>query len=292
MTRTAQLLDTVQVFTGDVNPAETRIYVRLPAAAVPENCRLAGSVIGPTCAYSHTLSAAVPLVDRGREPALLAEAIVPDACFWSPELPFLYQLRIELRQGGDLLEAIQRPIGIKPLGVWKNRLLYAKKTIVLRAARFEPALPEIVSACHEAEVTLLAVDPSDELLQRASQLGAWIIAYLRDARELARLSRWPAAAIAVLPHNSQLDGALEFQARNLLLAQSMRLGDPVASWAELGICPREDAVALAGQLSMPLIAAGSLDRDVAIGAVRTECDHLQRDLAGQGEFAGYLVGDV
>src|SRR5258707_3368942 len=102
--------DHTEIFFGDANHAEARIYARLAIDKRMLDCRLTGRVIGPACEYAHTLSATIPLVskrpanvDSQNAPALLAEAIVPDPCFWSTELPFLYEVRFELRRGTELL---------------------------------------------------------------------------------------------------------------------------------------------------------------------------------------------
>src|SRR5690349_18880485 len=110
------MLEQVEIFSGDSNNAVARVYARLEMAGLPPDCSLAGRVVGPTCEYSHTLMATVPFTPRrsldGDAAPLLAEAIVPDPCFWSQDLPFLYQAEIELRRGGELLGVVSRTFGI------------------------------------------------------------------------------------------------------------------------------------------------------------------------------------
>src|SRR5262245_28286526 len=101
----ADLLSELEVFFGDASTAEARVYARMVACHDASDCRLSGAVIGPQCDYARTLSTTVPLVDirqistKHGANVLLAEAIVPDPCFWSAEVPLLYLVEVELWRG-------------------------------------------------------------------------------------------------------------------------------------------------------------------------------------------------
>src|SRR5437762_11436315 len=94
------LANRIDLFFGDANPAVARIYLRLRgafAAGVVENASVLARLIGPFCDFAETLPLKVPFVQLGSEPgsdALIAEAILPDPNFWTPELPFLYRAEI------------------------------------------------------------------------------------------------------------------------------------------------------------------------------------------------------
>src|SRR5689334_16460036 len=109
-------LDCVHVFCGAADQALARVYARLTWTTGGSEYRLGGAVTGPSCLYSETLSAHFPLVDRGPGPALLAEAAIPDPCFWSDELPFLYRIDVELKRGDAVVDRARRWLGIKRLG--------------------------------------------------------------------------------------------------------------------------------------------------------------------------------
>lgn len=82
--------------------------------------QLSGTITGPRLEGSRTLPATVRLVSvrRGYTPA--AEAVLPDPCFWSPELPFLYDVAVELRRGEDVLESAEFSIALHPKRVEKQ----------------------------------------------------------------------------------------------------------------------------------------------------------------------------
>lgn len=299
------MLGRLDIFFGDANNAEARVYARLPSAGLPAGCTLSGNITGPTCEYSHTLSATIPLAARGATataaelPPILAEAIVPDPCFWSGELPFLYLANVELRQGDEVLGSRQRSFGIRPLGVLRRRLIFEGRPWVPRAAQLQE-LPEAPLAnWREADLTMYVKKPTEDLLSDASRLGVVLIIELwgnaASMPEKVRwLAQWPAACIAVLRSEQPLDRAIRALCPNLLLAAYCGVGDAlsVADWADLVICEEasaEDFAVRTRGVAKPVLAlrhAGWRDQPADL---RRECDRLQRDLAGREEFAGYVV---
>jgi len=300
-------LDRIEVFFGEANNAEARVYARLEFTKAPGDCRLAGRVIGPTCEYAHTLSAAIPLIMKrlpanaitAQPPALLAEAVVPDPCFWSAELPFLYRVEVELHRGTELLAKTQRLFGIRPLGAVRRRLVFEAKPWVPRGMNLGGVPQAPLSEWRAADLAMVVECPSETLCGDASRLGALVVAEIVGSppvleSEVQRLSRWPAVVIAVLNSTTPLDAGIRTKARNLLLAQSFGPGTAIepAAWADVSICEGGDAADLsrrAVSCRIPVIARRPAAwRDDLVQA-RGECDLLQRELAGTGDFAGYFV---
>jgi hypothetical protein len=299
------MLERLEVFFGDANNAAARVYARLASAGLPAACTLTGSVVGPTCEQSHTLTATIPFAARraaviaDEMPPLLAEAIVPDPCFWSGELPFLYQAKLELRHGNELLANEQRPFGIRPLGALRRRLIFDGRPWVPRAVQ-AGELPEApLVDWREADLAMYVEKPTEELCSNASRLGVVLIVEAwGDATSLIEqvqwLAKWPAVCIAVLRSERPLDRPIRWSCPNLLLAAHCGVGDAVSvpDWADLIVCEDASADELAVRtqgVAKPVLAlrhAGWRDQP---SDARRECDHLQRDLAGRGEFAGYVV---
>lgn len=308
-------LDQLEIFFGDANNAEARIYARLPCNAAPSGSKLAGRVVGPQCAYASTLSASIGInpkrpqmeaanvasgaAPRAPGPDLLAEAIVPDPCFWSPELPFLYRVEVELREGADLLASTAHPLGIRPLGARGRKLLLEGKPWVVRGVEQSAVPPAELNHWRAVDTAMVVEAPSDELCAEASRLGAWLLARIDGdavqlAAELRRLARWPCVAMIVVEAGAELPEAAVRRARNVLLAQHFGPGAAVApaAWAEAVVCEDSDPAVFASRssgASLPVIAqqAGRWHDDLS--AARRACDELQRALAGHGDFAGYLV---
>lgn len=298
-------LEQLDVFSGEANNAEARVYARLAGEGLPPGAQLSGRVIGPSCAYAQTLSAAIRLTPKqtpsnALEPApLLAEAIVPDPCFWSAEMPFLYRVEVEVRSGDHAPAAAERTLGIRPLGARGKKLILEGRPWVVRAIHNLQLPASNLSAWHAADAVMAVEDPDDELCREASRLGVWLAAWIspradRVEAELRRLSRWPCVALAVLDSEAELSAAARTAARNLLLAQHVGPGARLApaDWADAAICEDDDVERLAARAApciKPVLALrrGSWHDDLA--AARRACDQLQRDLAGRGDFAGYVT---
>ncbi len=143
-------LDALEVFFGDANPAEARVYAR-----TANEKSITGQLTGPECEFAKTLPARIPFSplagNRG-----ISEAIIPDPCFWTPELPFLYRAQLDV--GGDRTERI---IGIRRFGVRDRHLHFDGKRFVLRAVRTHQF--EIASKfARETWTALIVENPSDE----------------------------------------------------------------------------------------------------------------------------------
>ncbi|MEX0938884.1 MAG: hypothetical protein WDZ59_13565 [Pirellulales bacterium] len=284
----------VRVFFGDASPAAANVYAQA-SGDLPPDARLTGSVGGPTCAYARTLAATMPLRDRGPGPTPLAEAIVPDPCFWTPELPYLYQVDVELRRGEQLIARQRHLLGIRPLAVRGSDLRLAGTRWVLRGAMRDAVDERPLAAWHAAGAAMLVTNPDDALCDEASRVGVLVIARLSGDRasceqELARVARWPAVGVAVL---DEWDGQAP-RPRNLLLAQRRDATDnePVAPWADLALCEggsADDLIRFVRECRVPCLTRRRGGPYESIQEARRACDLLQRDLAPHADPCGFFV---
>ena len=170
---------------------------------------------------------------------------------------------------------------------------------MIRAVHAAQARNCTLNAWREADAAMIADDPDETLCGEASRLGVWLAAWLsapaeRIEAELARLSRWPCLALAVLDSKVELSAPARSAARNLPLAQRFGPGEPVApaEWADAAICEDDDSDRLATRAvscEKPVLALRRGGRFDDLAAARRACDELQRTLAGRGEFAGYIT---
>ena len=290
----ADFSERLEIFFGDASDALCRVYARLRGPAAGRVGQLMGSLTGPTCAYSQTLGATFQLVDRGPGDSLLAEATVPDPCFWSPEMPHVYAARVEWTHDGHSLASATRLLGLRPLGAHGQKLYFGGKRWVLRGVRAEGPPPVDLAAWHECGAAMIVANPDDALCQEASRLGVLLVAELTasEAREIRRLSRWPAVGVVTLPGGMHLD--LHGLRHNLLLAERFAGGQPLLPqpWAHLAVCQVDEPSEAGGRIAncvIPVIAARPEATLSSLAAGRALCDRLQSDLAGSCDPAGYIV---
>jgi hypothetical protein len=300
----------LDLFFGEASPATCRVYARLARNAdVPADLELAGTLRGPRCEYAQTLSAATPLVDLGRGSTPLAQAILPDPCFWSPELPYLYDARVELRRCGEVLDVVERPFGIRPLGAAGAQFRLCGKPWVLRGAMPAEAPPTDLTPWHTTETALMIEHPGDALCAEASRLGVLMMAVVRRqhaelaelAHELRRLARWPAVGMAVLADAAAAQSIdkswLRGIAPNLVIGRMIDPAQPaqLQGWEQFVVAPlrHEEPLDRLAQLvtrwRVPIVALQSGESHTGVVEARASCDRLQARLSAIGQLAGYAV---
>jgi glycosyl hydrolase family 2 len=288
----------LNVFYGELTTSRALVYARLPRPADRADWKLRGQIRGPRCQIAQTLPLSAPLVDLGPGPTLLAQALVPEPCFWSPDIPAIYDLTVELQSGARVVATTQRQIGLRSLGARGRNVLLAGKRWVIRGVTADATTAKELAEWHDAAAAYVCDGCDPKRLEEASQCGALGVVMIRQRGAevvslLRELSRYPAAAIAVLDDALPDDFNKSAVAPNLLIGEFRKtneIADP-ARWAEFVVVAIDDcsAIELAIFQDKPVVAMRRLSKPVEMRAARAACDALQRDLAPLGQLAGYIV---
>jgi hypothetical protein len=105
----------IDVVVGDVNDVEAHISAQYVGFSSLDNDKrlqatsLSGHVRGPFCEGSRTLPAEYQFRPAGDDNV---EAVIPDPCQWSPELPHVYHVNVEAWQDGKLVASYAGAIGL------------------------------------------------------------------------------------------------------------------------------------------------------------------------------------
>lgn len=292
-------LDRLEVFYGEATVAEARVYARMDDSRLPEGCQLTGRVVGPNSEFAHTLKVTAPLVDQGPGGSLLAQAILTDPCFWTPEQPYDYRVDVELRRGGECIATAERRLAIRRLGVHGRRLVLEGKAWVIRGVCHDEVSPAGAAEWRDASAVMSIDHVEPELFEDAARQGVLIMANVAGTHDelleqLHRLKQFGAVGIVVVKPRGEPDETLLKTAGNLLLAQTCSTDDisPPVLWADTVVCDVVDSQRLPAWLeniNVPVLARRRAGRQVDLVTARSQCDRLQRDLAGRGDFAGYIV---
>jgi hypothetical protein len=253
-------------------------------------------VRGPHCLYSTTLPATLRLTDAGPGKTLLAKALVPDPCYWSPELPFLYDVHVELKQGGDVIATADRLLGLRDFGP-RGRFFYnqGKRRVIRATNSVHPDYDML--AWHDTPLDLFLSNPSDAVCEEASRTGVMILASPgsvndgHDVRQqVRRLARHAAVAIVGLSADElPLLPELRQLAPNLVYASDDCQGDLAADCIASTVFDSEGFARQFATRDVPVIALTRVDIQGPPDALRAACDGLQAQLAPRGDFAGYAV---
>ena len=238
-------LDALELFFGEATDAEARVYARLPLDAPLDGWQLTGTLTGPECRFARTLPASFAFHDLGPSSGgLLAEAIVTEPCFWTPDLPFLYRCTVgvhALACGGTLKRELQRNaagaslrsspghplierlIGIRRLGVIDRALYLDAKRWVARGVCRDHADISDLPAAREASAVLRVPSPDDAFCLEASRLGVPLFVDLNCDKaallpEIRRLGQWLAVFAIILDPVLPIGPAHRAAARNTLFA--------------------------------------------------------------------------
>jgi hypothetical protein len=289
--------DQLDVFFGEATPTQARVYAQLPRGDGPLDARLEGTLSGPTCRYAETLPTHYRFRDRGvlkggvSQDSMLIEAVVPDPCFWTPRLPYLYEVKLELRVGDEVVGRVARPFGIRPLGVRANSFVFAGKRWVFRGgwdssgsrelqlwrdneivmARDEFSARQCDEASHVGVLMAIEAELSEETVRAASR-HATVGMLIFDGRKYAGILRKTTNCIFVQNMMDDARADLHGQAEAVLVE---------ASAVEEFIARRSSAI--------PVIASRPSKVKLEPEEIRPHCDQLQAELASIGDFAGYLV---
>lgn len=265
-----------------------------------ETWRIEGHLVGPTCRYSSTLQARIPLASRGRthwgdRPALLAEAAIPDPCYWSTELPFLYRAVGEIAVDSATRLPFEQSFGMRPLSIVRRKLALNGKIWVPRGVRRTAVVDDApLERWREADAVMVVDDPDESLCREADRCGAMLLAELpeaADARRAAMLRYGTHPSIVVVASSqTAFDPALLPLAKNTPAAHRLDPGATRLARGPIGIFDGEASdLAALPEAQVPLIVRRLLCERRSLVEARAACDRLQADLAGKCEAAGFIV---
>ena len=313
--------------------AEIFVAVARPPAAGGA-ARLTGTLTGPECRRSWTLPTTAPLVDlgpgpTGRSATLLAQVVLTEPSFWTPELPSRYRLAARIVDGPADVGGCDVRIGLRRSATrgrsfWLEGRRWVPRGIAVTADEVS------VSAFREAVTVAVVADPPGRLLEDADEFGVAVMAILADTlgRPLSpetmveRLVTWPLHASVVLavvpgealPILGEIVRAVGRRRGTMLLGVMLPGGEPPGEapegidflvvdladgvphpgWRESGSLPR-----VAWQRGLPPADAAPATPERPEIASRRGCDRLQADLAAWGlaggrerlpwDWAGYVV---
>lgn len=250
---------------------------------------VAGTLYGPLCKYAKTLPSQFSLQDIGGA----ATVLVIDPCYWTPALPFLYQLLLEVRDRKDQVHRQEMHIGLRRWQMRGRDFWLEGRRTVLRGMRLAKPTNGDLQAAREVETALVVRDPSDAICAEASELGVALIADLRsgksDVRRRAEQLTWFASVLVLLVDEEQ---AAQLHDSPLPIAQRVTASCDVSAVEgdvlAVEISPTETPSTAVREFPGPVIALQT-DSAPQLATARAACDKLQARLAPEFDLAGYFV---
>lgn len=322
----------VLVLLGRCDEMRAEVYARLvarPSLAGAGRLSLVGTLVGPRCGTATTLPITVRWIDAAAGASVMARAVLTEPSYWTPELPNLYDVDLQVIAEDRPLLRVARAVGLRRLGVRGRSLWLEGRRWVLRGTSLEGEIaggalePHHLAALHEQQTAGLVCDPDPALCAAADRLGVALAAILLDqARQVfavpvaaERITAWaqhPSVALVILPRQLGMPRATELAAAvrhtkgTLLLGLEVDAGEPPPINLPAGIdclvaVMATDRLPHDAWRVVPPVPVLAWRQGGAAGGARTGCDALQAALAGWGmkavnkagqipwDWAGYLV---
>lgn len=287
------MIDGVTVRLSEATDSSVRVTL-----VADDGVDLAGAweLYGPTCEYARTLASTFRgrALDNGS-----VQFLVTEPCYWSPAMPFLYEVR---RIGGD---GQTHSLGLRQLIAHGRNLRLGGERVVLRGTTCGSLDEEAVRRAHATESAVFVISDEGDLAA-ASRLGTFVLAQPDEsagdlATLVAQLSWHPAAAALVLDHE-QLHAA----ARSPLPRCGILLGQlfDARAWGDANdIAPNANFVGVMleegerppewmSTCGRPVVAIRDGAAYADFHQARAACDRLQAELAPAFDLAGYFVRTV
>ena len=323
----------VLVLLGRSDEMRAEVYARLvarPSLAGAGRLALSGTLVGPRCGTATTLPTTVRWIDAEAGASVMARAVLTEPSYWTPELPNLYDVDLQVIAEDRPLMRVARAVGLRRLGVRGRSLWLEGRRWVLRGTSLEGGIaggalqPHHLPPLHEEQTAGLVCDPDPALCAAADRVGVALAAILRDQTGQAfavpvaveRITAWaqhPSVALAILPRQlgmqqaAEIAGAVRHTRGTLLVGLEVDAGEPPPTNLPEGIdclvaVVATDHVPHDAWRTLPPVPVLAWRQGGGAGGTRTGCDSLQAALAGWGmqavnkagqipwDWAGYLVG--
>lgn len=288
------MIDGVSVRLSEATESSVRVTL-----VASDDVDLSGAweLYGPLCEYARTLASAF----RGRvTEAGDVEFLVTEPCYWSPAMPFLY----ELRRTDSLADGETHSFGLRQLIVHGRNLRLGRERIVLRGAIGSSFDVDEIQQAHSAECALALGAWAQTALETASRYGTTLLLEADEFINLPSLieeASWNPAVAGVV-----LDGQLLTQANartaaasGIILAQkfnSQNWGDVDSLSAKAflivaTLLPDDRPPHWMAACRRPVIAIRRYETYANFQHARIACDNLQAQLAPEFDLAGYFVED-
>jgi hypothetical protein len=130
----------VLVLLGRCDEMRAEVYARLvarPSMAGAGRLTLFGTLVGPRCGTATTLPTTVRWIDAEAGASVMARAVLTEPSYWTPELPNLYDVDLQVVAEDRPLMRVARAVGLRRLGVRGRSLWLEGRRWVLRGASLE-----------------------------------------------------------------------------------------------------------------------------------------------------------
>ena len=280
---------------------DSSALVTIVCADGASTAALGSELHGPVCAFARTLPSVVAA--KAAHDGHGVEFLITEPCYWTPQLPFLYELTLRGNGADGKRQNVCRQVGLRRLTPRRASLYWESERIVLRGTHASSLRPEMVSDVRRSEVALVIKNPSLEQCELADGNGVAIVADLResdlDFDDILRLTIHPAVAIILIDGHQIYSCDVPRIPKGSPIAVAVYPVDDAAvsaqvppAWCNVIAVDLESDTRPPSWLAncgKPVVAIRSGQAYADFYEARAACDRLQAELAPEFNLAGYFV---
>jgi hypothetical protein len=176
-----------------LEPVEAELGITVYPEQLTSTTQVHGRLMGPHCRYASTVEVAYPLRESSRQyekegtPHITSRVIIPEASFWDPESPFLYEGPVELWQKGQLRDQRQLRHGLRTMNLGPRGLRWNGRLLTIHGAVCHQVTENELLALRQAGCNaLLAPVEATELWDLADRLGFLMLGRIADRTSYGR----------------------------------------------------------------------------------------------------------
>jgi hypothetical protein len=190
----------IDVYNRSLNLVSAEVWISILPERLTAATEVRGRLMGPRCLYSSTIEVAYPLrpfrarsVSEESKPSLTLQAqltvraIIPEASYWEPQCPFLYQGPIELWQDGKRCDRVILSHGLRSLRWTECGLCVNGRPLTPHGRRIEACSDEDAALLRQSGYNLLIAPVtagSVAVWEQADRFGFLVLGQLgEDAGE-------------------------------------------------------------------------------------------------------------
>jgi hypothetical protein len=172
----------LNVLTTRFDPLEAEVSISVEPAEPVEQLSLRGRLHGPRSPYADTVEIAYSLKALPVEGDLLrARVVIPEANFWTPKAPFLYEGPVELWRGEACVDRQHVVHGLRHAALSRKGLHVNGQAFQLRGVTLGELTDEAIPRLREADINLLVAPVRVgcvDLWIRAERAGFFVLGQL------------------------------------------------------------------------------------------------------------------
>jgi hypothetical protein len=248
-------IQAIRIWNRRLDPAQAEVVIEVMPEKLSAATEVRGRLMGPRCPYAATVEVAYPLREASRpgetaaSAALRMRVVLPEASFWDPQSPFLYEGPVELWENGMRCDTVPVRHGLRRLHLGPRGLRCNARRLTVQGAMRDRCSEDEALRLHQSGYNALLAPvgaATEPLWDIGDRFGFLMLGRLQSPDDLPRavvLSRHPSCLGWVvawpLLDDPAVPSALASGEAVIGVEQHGLPAGPLPAWVSFVVCPEE-----------------------------------------------------